>query len=253
MLVEMPDGRRLHIHAGDRPYGRVLLVGEYEPDTSAALRQFATTGAFAIDVGANQGWLSVLIGRAVGADGQVWAFEPTPPIVPALHDNLRRNPDVRARVFETALGDEQGELTINVFAGLPSAHASASTLGRSDATSYTVPVTTLDALRSEMPALPSLIKIDVEGAELAVLRGAQGVLEQAAEAVIVLEVNHETSAAFGYRPADILAELERHRPYRIFRAGQFGLEPEPDPDQAPHGATWVCVPPGVAAEPRGVS
>jgi FkbM family methyltransferase len=248
MLVEMPDGRRLHVQPGDRTYRRVFVLGEHEPETSAALRRFSASGSFAVDVGAHQGWLALLLAKEVGPDGTVWAFEPTPAVLPALYDNLARNPELRVDVFEHALGAERGEVVINVFAGLPSAHASASTFGRDDFTSYAVPVRPLDALRAQMPKPPGLVKIDVEGAELSVLRGARETLAGAERAVVVLEVNYQTSAAFGYRPIDLLTELRRHRSYGVFRATMGGLIPETAPEEAPHGATWVCVPPALAAD-----
>jgi FkbM family methyltransferase len=247
-IVYMPDGRELQVRAGDRSYASVLLAGEYEPETSAALRRFAVPGSFAIDVGANQGWLALLMGKCVGPAGAVWAFEPTPTIVPTLRENLARNPDAPVRVFECAVGSEEGKTEINVFAGLPSVHASGATLGRSDATTYTVPLATLDSFRGDAPAPPALVKIDVEGAELAVLRGARELLGDADRAVIVLEVNYETSEAFGYRPVDLLEELRRHRAYRVFRAGRAGLDEDTNPGDAPHGATWVCVPPEISVD-----
>lgn len=242
MLVEMPDGRRLRISEDDTTYKQTFLCGEYEPETSRALRELAQPGQFAIDIGANQGWLSLLLAGAVGADGTVWAFEPTPPVLRRLHENLDMNKDLHVRVFDHALGDTDGEIEMHVFPDMPTVHASASTLSRRKYETYPVALRMLDSLRDEMPERPALMKLDVEGLELAVLRGARETISESDRLAIVVEVNRETSAAFGYAPSEILAELAQHRDYRIFRAGRSGLQPEHAPDQAPHGSTWVCIP-----------
>jgi methyltransferase FkbM-like protein len=95
-----------------------------------------------------------------------------------------------------------------------------------------------------MPMLPTLVKLDVEGSELGVIRGARETLGRAEHAVIITEVNYETAAAFGYRPDELISALRRFRPYHLFRATPFGLEAEARPYDAPHGSTWVFVPPG---------
>jgi hypothetical protein len=56
----------------------------------------------------------------------------------------------------------------------------------------------------------------------------------------MIEVNYETSAAFGFRPLDLLLQLgEANRVYRITEAG---LVPEADPAIAPNGSNWIVVP-----------
>jgi FkbM family methyltransferase len=244
LKVEFPDGRAFLLT--DRVYRSVFVVGDYEPETGAAMQRFATSGSFVIDAGANHGWLSLLMARTVGPAGTVWAFEPTPPVLEGLRKNLALNPGLEVEVFELALGDEPGEVDVHVFDDLPLAHASTSSLGRGDYHLFRVPVVPLDDLRLRMPGPLALIKVDVEGAELGVLRGARETLAAADRAVVLLEVNYETSGAFGYRPVDLLAELARHRAYQVFRAEAWGLSPERDPARAPHGATWVCVPPALA-------
>jgi len=58
----------------------------------------------------------------------------------------------------------------------------------------------------------------------------------------MLEVNHETSSAFGYAPDALLATLRNYHDYRTFRLFEGKLSPEMNPRTAPHGATWLCVP-----------
>jgi len=239
LVARYPDGRVFHAPAGDRMYAQVFILGEYEPEVSAAMRRLLRAGDLAVDVGANHGWYSVLMGNAVGPAGRVWAVEPLPPLLAELRRNVGSNPSLPIEVKEIALGAEDGELEVHLFEGLPHGHASASTLGRDDYESFKAPMKTLDGIAGD--ERPALIKIDVEGGEREVLRGAQRLLAADAAPIVMLEVNHETSAAFGYEPRELIDLLPG---YEVWRAEHGGLERETEPASAPHGATWVCVPPG---------
>jgi FkbM family methyltransferase len=240
LVARYPDGRVFHAPAGDRMYAQVYILGEYEPEVSDAMRRLLRPGDLAVDVGANHGWYSVLMGAAVGPSGRVWAVEPLPPLLAELRRNVDLNDSLPIEVKEIALGAEDGELEVHLFEGLPHGHASASTLGRDDYESFKAPMKTLDGIAGD--ERPALIKIDVEGGEREVLRGAQQVLGRDDAPILMLEVNHETSAAFGYEPHELIDLLPDGPGYSVLRAEHGGLEPDPDPRSAPHGAMWVCVP-----------
>lgn len=239
-----PDGRVFLLSAGDRTYARVFFFGEHEPATSAVLHRLIRPGDFAIDIGANSGWFSLLMASLTGQSGEVWAIEPLPTVLPLLRANLEANPDLEIRVLDLAVGADPGRVTINRFAGLTHVHASLSTLGRSDYAGHDVEGASLDQLLSAHDGdAPDVIKVDVEGAELDVLHGARSLLDSDQTPIWILEVNYSTAAAFGYRPEALVARLRSHGPHDVYRIARGGrLEREVAPAHAPHGANWLCVP-----------
>ena len=241
MVATYGDGRRFRIPAGDAMYAQVFIYGLYEPAESAVIAKLLRPGDLAVDVGANFGWFSLLMAAAVGDQGRVLAVEP----VPAIFAGLQRTaPSIPGgdEVREVALGEAPGKVELNVFEGLPHGHASMSTLGRSDFVSYEARLTTLDLLLAHEANIPALIKMDVEGAERGVIAGARSLAAAEAPPMWMIEVNTETSAAFGYRPADLVADLNARAAHAIYRVAEQGLRPEREVAAAPHGTTWVCVP-----------
>ncbi len=241
LLARYPDGRTFRVPARDVNYDRVFFWGEYDRDEAALLRRLLREGDTVADVGAHLGWYAVLLGCLVGPQGSVIAFEPLETTRRQLAANLALNPQAPVRVVPCALGAASGDVDIHVFAGLPHGHASVSRLGRNDYVTHRVRRSTLDAeLAGDHIAL---LKLDAEGAELDVLRGAVATLSGDAAPIVLVEVNRQTAAASGYKPVDLAAELRRHSPYELFRVQSGGLVDERDPAAA-HGVTWVAVPPG---------
>lgn len=242
--VSYGDGRVFEIPEGDPMYTRIVITGEWEPDESRVVAAALRSGDFAVDIGANHGWFTLLMASAVGREGLVLGVEPCPPQWQALGNNLELNGDPeQIETRQLAVGSEAGEMTINLFEGLAHGHASASSLGRDDVRPFAVEMTTLDAIVAELGdgRDPALIKVDVEGAERLVFEGAERTLSGGP--MVLLEVNFGTSEAFGYEPAELLADLTAGLgEATVFRVESEGLLVETDPEQAPHGTAWLAVP-----------
>jgi FkbM family methyltransferase len=244
MRTRYCDGRTFLLPAGDVVYANVFVDGTYEPTESRVVASVLRPGDFAIDVGANHGWYSLLMASVVGPTGRVWAIEPVARTREALATNLSLNSHLRVEVFPMALGESVGKAEIHSFAGLPHAHASTSTLGRTDESTETVEQRTLDDLLDQEESLtPTFVKADVEGAELDVLRGAHRTIRLERPPIWMLEVNRFTSDAFSFRPEELLDYFVLASPHhRAYRIGRGSVEPELHPRSAPHGATWLVVP-----------
>jgi FkbM family methyltransferase len=240
-VARYDDGRRFLVPAGDTGYANVLTPRGYEPHESQLVRKIVRRDDFVFDVGANYGWFSLLMATCVGRGGTVWAFEPAPPAHAVLRENVRRNPQLEIKVLPIALGSRDEEVSVHVFRGLPSGHASVSTLGRRDFETFLVRARTIDGLVRDAGRPPALVKVDVEGSELAVLKGARSTLGTATAPMWLIEVNHETAPAFGYRPSALLDYLASLNDYRAFRVVEGGVVAENEPDTAPHGSSWLCV------------
>ena len=177
----------------NRPFPPVRLVGYGARDVSAvtaavdwrsyerplpevaAVLALHLGGAF-YDVGANTGFYSVLVGR-LGAAEAIVAFEPIPAIADMCRRNLTLN-RVAAEVRSAAVSDIDGQATIHLpdqEHGLIETSASLNPDFKDDnRSSITVPTVTLDSANAARDhEVVGLIKIDVEGFEHAVLRGAE--------------------------------------------------------------------------------
>lgn len=249
MIATFSDGRKFQIAAGDLMYEQIYRLGEYEPEVTQAIRDLLRPGDFAVDLGANHGWYTVVMAHAVRMTGQVWAVEPGAAMIASLRVNLELNPDLPVAIHNVAVADAAGEVLLHHFSGLPHGHASTRTLGRDDFDTEPVPCLPLDDLLAEAVRRPTLIKMDVEGSELVALRGAAAVLE-AKRSMWIVEVNHQTSAAFGYAPPELLDRFCTD--YAVYRMAAGGLLPEQDRAAAPHGTMWLCVPPALHGRTEGL-
>jgi FkbM family methyltransferase len=141
-------------------------------------------GAVLFDVGAHAGFLTILGCRLVGPTGQVHAFEPIEANVKVLRANLARNGFTNATVHQVALADATGEVLMAV--GEHHITAAISSSGE----------TTVEAVRCDDLQLPppTVVKIDVEGAERKVLDGMRGLLAEH-RPVLVIEVHGDQRIA----------------------------------------------------------
>lgn len=132
--------------------------------------------AAVIDVGANVGQYAAQL-RKLGYTGWIHSYEPLPEAFARLQ--ARARPDPKWRVFQLAVGDSADPVTLHIAGNSESSsildmaqlHLDAAPASRFVA-SVTVPSTTLDSILSELPAQPTLLKIDTQGYEGRVLAGA---------------------------------------------------------------------------------
>jgi FkbM family methyltransferase len=201
------------------------VYGTYIDEAELRLQKFMMRylpeGGTYIDVGANIGFHCLLAVHVTGPTGRLHAFEPGREALGFLRRNLRGIDTVS--IVEMAVTDGPGEVTF--YEGLGAAMVSSSVVREHVATrsdtmrEVTVPATSLDACTAEHGLAPDLVKIDVEGAELAVLEGASTLLA-AGRAVVSLEMSHqEDEFAASHAPCIDLLAGHGYRSYRIDRDG----------------------------------
>ena len=179
--VRLNDGRLLQFRLSDRTQ-RTMWLGLFEPSESRLVSGLLRPGDTFIDVGAHVGWFSTIASRQVGPDGQVLAVEPYPENAAVLRTNLALNGTQNVLVVESALGNRPGTLRIRK----GSDSGSVTALEWSTGGEVEVPMTTLDEVTSAIAAI-KLMKIDVEGWESKVLRGAAETLRRSAN--VLIEIN----------------------------------------------------------------
>jgi FkbM family methyltransferase len=165
--IELAVGGSLTVPPWSSLGGTIAAVGVADPEARFLARVLRADDVF-VDVGANIGLYSVV---AAAALAHVEAIEPSPRAAAVAAENLSRNPG-RHEVRTTAVSIESGEMWFRADLDVTAHLVEESTEG-----AVRVPVTTIDALiAAGMPA-PTCIKVDAEGADLDVLRGARTTIE----------------------------------------------------------------------------
>lgn len=171
-------------------------------------------GGTVVEAGANQGHYTLLFARLVGVTGSVLAFEPNPQARACLEARIRES-EIGGRVglFAEALSDRSGHAVLT----WPVADTGQSSLLAQTAGSWSGAQVTAASVRTlrlddlvagwQWPKV-RLVKIDVEGAELQVLRGSETLL-RTHRPILHIEVCQEWQRAFGYGPRELQRELER--------------------------------------------
>jgi len=209
---------------------RLLLYDEtsYEPEVTSAISSVLESGHTFFDVGANLGYYTLLASMKVGSDGSVHAFEPAPAQFKHLNLNMRVNRATNIILNNVALAETAGEREMLLSLGWNQGiHSFAATEG--PATSTRVSCATLDeyVVANGIRRIDAM-KLDVEGAELLILRGSVETLRSLAVPVIFFETCEHHARKFGYSTVEVKYFL-RQLGYEIFRLiSPSGLEPAGD-------------------------
>lgn len=204
----------------------VAFFGSYEPELREIFRGVLPSGGVAVDVGANVGWHTMLMAKLVGQGGRVLAAEANPSVRERLERNLSANRFAHVRVIPHAIADADGILD---FYGPPAGDAGSgdghaiALGGHATGETFRVDARALDSI-VELARLErlDLLKIDVEGFEWPVLRGAEKTVAKF-RPHIVFEYNTEYAMRGGGTPELITAYFDRHR-YRLFAVGRHWAE-----------------------------
>ena len=220
MVMRWRHGLQVLITPGEETSRALFVSGAYEPTSMLALQRFLFPGTVLFDVGANIGLYTLVGSRHVGATGHVYAFEPSSRERAILEQNVTRNHCDNVTVIPAAAADRAGTGTLRVAAGQ---HRGQNTLAPtfaypsvSVAREESVSLVSLDELwRAQTLRRPDVLKIDAEGSELRVLRGAMGLLRDAMP-VVVFEINDALLEASGASRAAV-EQLLTSFGYRLSR------------------------------------
>jgi FkbM family methyltransferase len=182
----------------------------YMASATFASRLLRPGDAF-VDVGAYDGLISLVAAHAVGGAGRVYSFEPNPEAFARLQCLAHAYGLARIHMENCAVAAEDGTAVLYVPECATGATLSEKSPFTQSATRQTCRVRTLDAFWREQPetAPPTLIKIDVEGAELDVLAGAQTLLASSTPPMVIFEASDLNAATFGRTVDDVLNLLSK--------------------------------------------
>jgi FkbM family methyltransferase len=204
-------------------------------------------GMCVLDIGAHEGLYTLLAARLVSPGGTVHAFEPSPRERARLKENIALNKLANVHVHENAVGAAAGTALLHVAVADYAGHNTMGAFGYATTTlesSVEVEVVSLDLFASQN-ALPhvDLLKIDVEGSETSVLRGARALLRKH-RPVILVEAQDATLHPAGSSVGELIGILEAEG-YSVMPFGADGL-PTPLADQ-PGSLNLLCVDAGSEA------
>ncbi|HMJ09145.1 MAG TPA: FkbM family methyltransferase [Pyrinomonadaceae bacterium] len=249
VVVPTHDGRKFSVDLSTGMQSTLFFLGEYEKaisDIVEGILKQASKQAVFIDIGANFGWYTSLFHKYAGESGAVHSFEP----VPSIFENLERNYELmgsppNVHLNNLALGEEEAELTINLFAGLSTGHASLSTQDRDDAIPFKCRVITLDSyLEANKVGDVDFVKVDIEGAELSFLKGAERLFKQENPPIWLMEMALNQTRNFGYLPNDLIEFIAARADYDFFKIDEINAKLVKITGFAADdiGANVICIP-----------
>lgn len=194
------EGGRIYLNIKESGMMLRRALGCYELTKHEAMKKFLRPGATFLDIGCNKGDFSLLASRLVGPEGRVLSFEPHPENCRWIRKSVAKNNYRNVELFELALSDENG--TAHLYIGEKSGfHTLLPGMPLRGKGMIEVQTRRLDDLLQEVrfDGRIDAMKIDVEGADMKVLRGAAKTIASNPNIVIFLDVHR----ALGVDPKEV--------------------------------------------------
>jgi FkbM family methyltransferase len=211
----MRGERLMWVDLGDRFVSFGCLFDSYEPLETHFVTTVLRLGDVFIDIGANVGWFSMLASTIVGAEGRVYAFEPRAETAGYLEKTIILNglqSQVTLHQFGLSDTEEHRLLVWTRDTENPGGSFVVDRLPSSEMESQAIALRPLDALGLQRV---DFMKIDVEGAEMRVFRGAQATLDRC-RPVILSELSPEMLKRGSEADTEAIFSLFKQINYRIF-------------------------------------
>jgi len=217
-IVKLNDGRKYYWDTNAFFSLQDLIAnGTWDKAESNILRKLIKPGDCVFDVGANFGWYTILFSLLIGTKGSVHSFEPVPSTFEELKRNVILNSCDNVVLNNSAISNIEGSGKIyldstkyNMGACMG---ASLKNTSENDCVSFTCMIQTLDSYAKQNVKKINLIKIDVEGSELLLLKGATSVLKQ--KPILMMEIADSLTRKFNYSTNELLAILAEYE-YQFF-------------------------------------
>jgi len=178
------EGFKLYIHEGkDFLSDSLLMSKEYEPIETNIIKHLINKGDTVIDAGANIGYYTILLSKAVGPNGKVYSFEPGKKCFDILKKNVKENGCDNVILINKALSDKEGDIKfyVNKKDKGSSSIIKDTRNNSNNEVKVVVEGTTLD---KEITENITFMKMDIEGAELGALIGGSNLLYNCKKMVI---------------------------------------------------------------------
>lgn len=217
VLTRLYNGMPMRVYWNDDVGAEIYYCHVFEQETVHLLLKLIKPGMVFLDIGAHIGQYTAIASRAIGDRGQVHSFEPDPDTYSMLCENVSLNGLRNVRLNRVALSDTAGDRVLHLGGTTNIGSASLAPLAGADSAGRVsrVDCDTLDGyLDRHHIECVDIIKIDVEGAEVNLLRAASGMFSRNRPA-IVIEFNDKALRQFGASESELAAML-RDLSYRLF-------------------------------------
>jgi FkbM family methyltransferase len=188
------DGGAMYLNLAESQMMVRRAIGIYEPEKRALIRQILKPGMTFLDVGANKGDFSLLAASLVGPEGRVIAIEPEARNCADLARNVALNHLANVSMHQLALSDIDGRAAL--YLGQKSGwHTLKAAQRRRDVGTVEVETERLDSLLEKLAIKHvDVAKIDVEGGEVEVIKGAQESIASSPEIVLLIDLHPQIGA-----------------------------------------------------------
>ena len=204
----LPDNFYMLLNPTEHIQQQLFWYGYYEKELGQLLKKILKPGDVFLDLGANVGYFSLLVANNFPSV-KITSFEPVTALFQFMNENISLNNIKNISAINTAVGEKNEEKELFVSspdnAGMSSFQQPENYSGKKER----VKVVTIDDWfkTSGLPKI-DLIKIDIEGSELAALKGMKEVLQKQ-KPVLMVEINPETLKMFNLKPLDIYDYLKQ--------------------------------------------
>lgn len=208
------DGVTLSVDPSTLFGARIIEHGTYESEVVGMLRSILREGDGFVDLGANEGFFSMIASGIVGPTGRVFAIEPQERLWPVIMQNVVLNDAANVVLVPFAVSDAPGEAEIVVTPASNSGAASlvpnSSMLSRLRPKQQVVTRSLDDLSRRYRFGGIGLMKIDIEGFELNALRSAESLMKSKMIRNIIVEIHPAHLAALGQSQEEVFKLLEQY-------------------------------------------
>jgi FkbM family methyltransferase len=224
----LAGGGQMILDTNDRLARQIRCEDAFEPAVRREIERIASRRVNVVDIGANIGYYTIVASRLIGPDKSIYSFEPQGRVVAKLRRNIELSGLHNVTVFPFALSDTAGSVPFHVPVEGGESHGSMRANGRFEVMQIVdVETQRLDDVLSKLgsPEI-GLVKMDAEGAELPILRGAAGLLSAPNRPVLIFEACEENCQPFGYSVFDLLQYVQSFG-YRLRQLDQFDWIADP--------------------------
>ena len=207
ILIECQE-HRMYVDTADRGLSLTLIIrGIYEPGVTSLLKNIVAQGMTVVDIGANIGCHTLTAAKLVDEEGKVFAFEAEPHNFDLLVRNIELNGYHNVVPVQKAISDYNGKGRLFLDKKYFASHSLIAHKNYANQQHLEVDVQTLDDFLRNYRGSIDVIKMDVQGAELAILTGMSNIMQSSRGLKMITEFWPAGLTRFGYSPEEYLDTL----------------------------------------------
>lgn len=222
-------GIRMNLDLSEFLQAHLYLYGSYELPSVRFIRRVVKPGDVVVDVGAQIGYITLAMATLAPGKVIVHAFEPEPLNIQRLRNNIALNPGVDVRIVEKAVSDSNGAIRLYLSKDHNAGTHSTISGGTNVSDDYVeIPAVTLDTyVRDQNIAALRLMKIDVEGGEYEVIKGAHETLTSL-RPIVLMELSDALQESRGFSTVEFKKLMKQFGYSAYTIADDGGLVPSSD-------------------------